>query len=71
MLQNLSKDIRECYRCADECRQLAETAMSELARADYFAMEQRWLTLARSYEVTERLSGFNAEFKARYRRWKE
>jgi hypothetical protein len=34
-------------------------------------MEQRWLTLARSYEVTERLSGFNAEFKARYRRWKE
>jgi len=34
MIQNLSKDIRECYRCADECRQLAETAMSELARAD-------------------------------------
>src|SRR5262249_61315120 len=26
MLQHLSKDIRECYRCADECRQLAATA---------------------------------------------
>jgi hypothetical protein len=27
----------------------------------------RWLSLARSYEVSERLSEFNEEFKARYR----
>jgi hypothetical protein len=25
---------------------------------DYLAMEQRWLSLARSYEFTERLSRF-------------
>jgi hypothetical protein len=42
MLQNLSKDIRECYRRAEECRRSAETAMSELAKFDYLEMEQRW-----------------------------
>jgi hypothetical protein len=65
MLQNISKDIRQCYLRADECRESAETATSESVRGDYFAMEQRWLALARSYEFTERLSGFNEQFKAR------
>ena len=39
------KDIRECYRRVEECRRLAGTAMSELARFDYLEMEQRWLSL--------------------------
>ena len=64
-ISNISKDICECYFRADECRGLAENAMSESVRADFFAMEQRWLALARSYEFTERLSGFNEQFKAR------
>jgi hypothetical protein len=71
MLQNISKDICECYRRADECRGLADTKTSQSVRADYLRMEQRWLALARSYEFTERLSGFNEEFKARYHRPKE
>jgi hypothetical protein len=50
---------------------LAETTTRQSTKADYLGMEQRWLALARSYEFTKRLSGFNEEFKARYRRPKE
>jgi hypothetical protein len=69
MLQNLSKDIRECYRCAEECKLLAETARSSSARADYLAMECRWLSLAHSYEFSERLSDYIAPFSKR--RWQK
>jgi len=58
MLQNLSKEIRECYRRAEECARLAKASLTESGKADYFDMEHRWLTLARSYEFAERLSNF-------------
>jgi hypothetical protein len=58
MLQNLSKDIRECYHSAERCKCLAKTALTSAAQQDYLDMEQRWLSLARSYEFTERLSNF-------------
>jgi hypothetical protein len=58
MLQNLSEEIRECLRRAEECRQLSKTALSQSAIQDYLNMEQRWLNLARSYEFTERLSRY-------------
>jgi hypothetical protein len=56
MLQNLSEEIRECLRLAEECKRLSKTALTACAIKDYLDMEQRWLNLARSYEVTERLS---------------
>ena len=65
MLQNLSKDIRECYRRAEECRHKAQTASTELMKANFLQMEQRWLSLARSYEVTESVSNFTESFRAR------
>ena len=58
MLQNLSEEIRDCLLRAEECNRLAQTARTASAIRDYFAMEQRWLSLARSYEFTERLSRF-------------
>jgi hypothetical protein len=58
MLQNLSQEIRECLRHAEECRRLSKTALSASAIQEYLEMEQRWLALARSYEFTERLSTF-------------
>jgi hypothetical protein len=58
MLQNLSKDIRECYLHAEECKRAAETARTPSAKADYLGMERRWLSLAHSYEFSERLSNF-------------
>jgi hypothetical protein len=48
MLQNLSKDIRECYHRAEECRHKAQTASTELMKANFLQMVQRWLSLARS-----------------------
>ena len=63
MLQNLSKEIRECLRRAEECTRLANAALTESAKADYLAMERRWLSLAHSYEFAERLSNFTAPFQ--------
>jgi hypothetical protein len=41
----------ECYRRAAEARRMADRAPNGLAKADFLALEQRWLSLARSYEV--------------------
>jgi enoyl-CoA hydratase/carnithine racemase len=62
MLQNLSEEIRECLRRAEECRRLYKTALSASVIQDYLEMEQRWLALARSYDFTERLSRFVEPF---------
>ena len=58
MLQNLSEEIRECIRRAEECKRLSKTALTPSAIKDYFQMERRWLALARSYEFSESLSRF-------------
>jgi hypothetical protein len=63
MLQNLSKDIRECYQRAEQSRRLAETAVTPSAKEDFLATEQRWVSLARSYEFAERLSNFTQPFR--------
>jgi hypothetical protein len=63
MLQNLSEQIRDCHHQAEECRRLAATASTEDAKADFLAMEDRWLSLARSYEFAERLSNFTLPFR--------
>ena len=65
MLQNLSEEIRECFRRADECRLLSKTALTASAISDYLEMEQRWLALAQSYEFAERLSNFTEPFRNR------
>ena len=64
MLQNLSKEISECLRLAEECKRLSKTALTASAIKDYLEMEQRWLTLAHSYEFAERLSRFTAQAQA-------
>jgi hypothetical protein len=65
MLQNLSKDIRECYQRAEHCRRAAETADTASTKDDFLDMERRWLSLARSYEFAERLSDYTAPFRRR------
>jgi hypothetical protein len=41
----------ECYRRAAEARRMADGATNRPAKADFLAIEQRWLSLARSYEA--------------------
>jgi hypothetical protein len=56
MLQTLSVDISECYLLAEQCRRLAETALTPSAKTDFIDMERRWLSLAHNYEFAEWLS---------------
>ena len=65
MLQNLSEEIRECLRHAEECRLLSKAALSPAGIKGYLDMEERWLALARSYEFAERLSKLTAPFSKR------
>jgi len=63
MLLKLTGEIAECYRHATEARERAKTAGNAETKQDFLDMEQRWLSLARSYEFSERLSNFTAEAK--------
>jgi hypothetical protein len=38
--------ILECYRRAAEARRMADGATNRPAKADFLAIEQRWLSLA-------------------------
>jgi len=48
MLQSLSREIRECYLHAEECKRLADAAGTEAGKADYLDMERRWRTVPAS-----------------------
>jgi len=58
MLQKLGTQVKECYRRAAESRASAERASDPKFKADLLDMEERWLALARSYELSESLSAF-------------
>jgi hypothetical protein len=46
-----SDAILECYRRAEEARRMADAATSPFERADFLAIVQRWLSLARSPQL--------------------
>jgi hypothetical protein len=58
MLKVLSEDVRECYRRAEECARQAKAQLNPEHRRDFLDLELRWLKLARSYEVSERVKTF-------------
>jgi hypothetical protein len=63
VLNNLSGDIRECLQHAKDCARKAAAQTDPKVKQDFLDMEQRWLSLARSYEFTERISDFSDETK--------
>jgi hypothetical protein len=65
MPKNLSEEIRECYRHAEDCARKAAAQADPKIKADFLDLEQRWLFLARSYDFTERLTDFSDETKRR------
>jgi hypothetical protein len=65
MLENLSDEIRACYEHEDFCARKAAAEANSQIRQDYLDLEQRWLSLARSYELSERLSDFSADHRLR------
>ena len=63
MLSNRSEHVRECLEHADDCARLAAAQTDTRMKQDFLDLERRWLSLARSYEFTERLSDFCGEAK--------
>jgi hypothetical protein len=61
MLRQLGKEVSDCYAQAEECARKAAEATTDQARIDYLRLHQHWLTLARSYELGERLVNFSKE----------
>jgi hypothetical protein len=55
MLYNLSEQVAHCYRRAAECKERAELSGDAGYKEFYGEREQAWLTLARSYELSERI----------------
>ena len=61
MLNNLSEQIRDCLRHAEDRARQAAAQPCPTLKEDFLDMERRWLFLARSYEFTERVTNFSAE----------
>jgi hypothetical protein len=60
VLNGVSEQIRECLRHAEDCaRKAAAHPDGSQLRQDFLDMEQRWLKLARSCELIERLGDFS------------
>jgi hypothetical protein len=61
MLQKISEQITYCYHRASECRAKAADAVAEAASQEFHELERRWLMLAQSYELSERITDFTCE----------
>jgi hypothetical protein len=59
MLEKLSDQIRDCYAHAAECARKAAAQTDPQLKQDFLDMERRWITLAKSYELSERLDDFS------------
>jgi hypothetical protein len=60
MLQKLSEQIRACHERAAEAKRKAQESADPALKADFLALEERWLFLARSYAFTDSLGNFTA-----------
>ena len=58
MLENLSEQVRDCLRRAEDCAERAKREPNPSFKCDLLEMERRWLKLARSYQFLEQLSSF-------------
>jgi hypothetical protein len=65
MLQNLSPEVSQCLRHADDCATRARCEPDPALRRDFFDMELRWFKLARSYQYAGQLKSFTSHNKQR------
>ncbi len=60
MFLTTNKDARECRFHAEHCEDKARLQADPRLRQDFVEMQQRWLSLARSYEFLDRLQLLSA-----------
>ena len=51
----MNMQVRECRKYAQQCAQVAQNQSDPQLRLSYLEMQSRWLSLASSYEFSERL----------------
>jgi hypothetical protein len=56
MVRDPNEKTRECLRRADDCARHAAAQTDPKLRQDFLDMQGRWLRLASSYELGERLT---------------
>ena len=56
MQNNLSEQIRNCFRHSEDCARKAAEQTDRNLKHDFLELEVSWLFLARSFEFNERLS---------------
>lgn len=61
LLQNLDDQVRDCMQHAADCAERARAAKNPRERKDWQDLEARYLTLARSVELTRRIDRFSNE----------
>ena len=64
MLKNVSEEIRDCLQHAEHCRRQAAAQTCPKLKNNFLDMEQRWLSLARSYTFTKGLTDLSEKTKA-------
>src|SRR5262245_40062320 len=70
MLYDLSEQVAHCYRRAAECKERAASCVDLADKAFYLDREEAWLTLARSFELSERIGRLlNERQRQRPRTW--
>jgi hypothetical protein len=65
MLRKLSNEIADCHAQAEACARKAAEATNDQERDDCLILQHSWLTLACSYEFSERLNDFSKEITRR------
>jgi hypothetical protein len=65
VLESVSEDLTNCYFHAEECARQAASQTDPATKQEYVEMEKRWLSLARSYELVDRIALFIASEGAR------
>jgi len=69
MLHRSSDRVSACYRRATACRDCEERLRDPVLKKAMRECEDRWLALARSYELAESIADFNREI-GRFRKKK-
>jgi len=69
MLKNLGLEQRNCLAKAEEYARKVAGATTEQERLQYRRLEQSYLTLAQSYEFSERLLDFTKENSRKLKSW--
>ena len=63
MLRRAPDKVRHCYARALTCRERSQLARDCTVKGNWLALEDRWLALARRYELEESVTDFSAEVR--------